>query len=81
LLDNGHMEAAEPHLRNAERWIELLAGRAEPPPEMVVVDKTQLASLPAPTTPNRLAMRPPRQSTPGRRSTCCPRTTTCATGR
>ena len=47
LLDAGEIEAAEPRLQNAERWLETLKDAPETTDEMVVVDETELRLLPA----------------------------------
>jgi LuxR family maltose regulon positive regulatory protein len=51
LLDDGKLEAAEAHLRDAERWLDTTANMNErpeaPAPEMVVVNEEEFRSLPA----------------------------------
>jgi LuxR family maltose regulon positive regulatory protein len=51
LLNVGELEAAEPRLQDAERWLDTTAGMSgrphDPSAEMVVVDEEQFRSLPA----------------------------------
>ena len=51
LLDTGDLEAAEPRLRDAERWLDPTADPSErpeaPAAEMIVVDEAEFQSLPA----------------------------------
>lgn len=61
LLDTGDLEAAEPHLQNAERWLDMAATASAPPEaplaetdvaqmdlvEMVIADAKEFQSLPA----------------------------------
>ena len=46
LLDLGQLEAAEPHLEDAELWINHLIGSAEQPGKKVVVDENEFKALP-----------------------------------
>ncbi len=45
LLDVGELEAGEPYLRDAERWLEKISTSGERDPEVVVVDEEQFRSL------------------------------------
>jgi LuxR family maltose regulon positive regulatory protein len=46
LMSNGEIEGVETHLRNAERWLEILSGRHERPEDMVVVNEEEFRRLP-----------------------------------
>lgn len=46
LLDAGEMEAADPRLQDAERWLSKIKNTDERPSEMVVVDEIEFKTLP-----------------------------------
>ncbi len=66
LLNGGELEAAEPRLWDAERWLVASAERGErPAPEMIIADEAQFRTLPASIATARAYIAQARGDLPG----------------